>query len=386
MEIPATIIVNNQPVVVNVIVILPEQYQGKCQVTTHPTFLYKEDDIVSPIDVDNVYLIKAGESKRYKIGHTRRKPSERVAELQTGNHERLSLIATCPGGEPVEKALHTRFLGKRGLGEWFEFSDEDLSAVIGIFTSYRSQMQVSTTSSPASPVPIAARSTGRASTSTPTPPPAIHHSPIYLENTTDFDESFSIKRYLGKVCKTYVHPDGSPDYDRIFAHFLMGQYTSQNFRAYRDLSNDIRMNVNNFKEAAKVILCTHTVYKYNSKFIMEILNLVYLGECVHEILHHFKQLSSFKPIHLARLKNVYSHLSNIKSTPSLKTLVQTVRDFCAAIHARLIDRYMKKTRYTDKDVVAISILEHPYLLRSETKCAAYKNLRKKITSYLQSPC
>jgi hypothetical protein len=65
-----------------------------------------------------VYFI-GSTSGPIKIGIAVR-PEERLSTLQTGHHERLELLATCPGGQKQERAYHKQFAARRLNGEWFE--------------------------------------------------------------------------------------------------------------------------------------------------------------------------------------------------------------------------------------------------------------------------
>jgi hypothetical protein len=65
-----------------------------------------------------VYFIGAA-SGAIKIG-TATNPQVRLKTLQTGHHERLEILATCEGGQTVEREYHARFADRRMNGEWFE--------------------------------------------------------------------------------------------------------------------------------------------------------------------------------------------------------------------------------------------------------------------------
>jgi hypothetical protein len=65
-----------------------------------------------------VYFIGSA-SGPIKIGIAAR-PTDRLKGLQTGHHERLELLATCQGGQELERAYHKRFAARRLNGEWFE--------------------------------------------------------------------------------------------------------------------------------------------------------------------------------------------------------------------------------------------------------------------------
>lgn len=75
-----------------------------------------------------VYFIQSAGNHSIKIGHGR-DPQQRLSDLQCGNPWRLSLLATMPGGEAEEGALHARFAAFHLRGEWFRPNDE-LDALI----------------------------------------------------------------------------------------------------------------------------------------------------------------------------------------------------------------------------------------------------------------
>jgi hypothetical protein len=81
------------------------------------------------VERDTVYFIRRQVGRgAVKIGYARN-PAARLAELQTGSDARLEIIATLPGGQVVERALHVRFAHLRLRGEWFRYSG-DLAAFI----------------------------------------------------------------------------------------------------------------------------------------------------------------------------------------------------------------------------------------------------------------
>lgn len=65
-----------------------------------------------------VYFIGAA-SGPIKIGIAI-SPQNRLRGLQTGHHEKLELLATCPGGAKQERCYHETFANRRLNGEWFE--------------------------------------------------------------------------------------------------------------------------------------------------------------------------------------------------------------------------------------------------------------------------
>jgi len=89
-----------------------------------------------------IYFIQASISKHIKIGFTDGRPHDRLDCLQTGNHERLELIATIQGDETLERQLHQQFKALRGVGEWFAFEEPLISFIdrgcrIDVPTKYR---------------------------------------------------------------------------------------------------------------------------------------------------------------------------------------------------------------------------------------------------------
>lgn len=83
-----------------------------------------------------VYLIRQGQSDLYKIGHTTKKPENRLKELQTGNPEDLVLINYFQSKyfKDIETLMHTHNKKFHVIREWFRF---DLS----IETDFLSECQ-----------------------------------------------------------------------------------------------------------------------------------------------------------------------------------------------------------------------------------------------------
>lgn len=65
-----------------------------------------------------VYFVRQGNRGPVKIGTTTRLYA-RMDELRTANSFQLVLLAHEPGDRAHEAALHRRFAGSRGRGEWF---------------------------------------------------------------------------------------------------------------------------------------------------------------------------------------------------------------------------------------------------------------------------
>ena len=72
-----------------------------------------------------VYLIQSVDNGLYKIGISKN-PKRRLAELQTGNGEKLKIIHLFETDHPItlETALHNRYLHISKRGEWFRFDLE----------------------------------------------------------------------------------------------------------------------------------------------------------------------------------------------------------------------------------------------------------------------
>lgn len=70
-----------------------------------------------------VYFIGAGKAGPVKIGIAA-DPRARIASLQTGHYEPLTLLAVTAGGREAEVAYHARFASARLHGEWFARTPE----------------------------------------------------------------------------------------------------------------------------------------------------------------------------------------------------------------------------------------------------------------------
>ena len=79
-----------------------------------------------------VYLVSAeiDNSIVYKIGHTRRKPEDRIREFKTGNASSITLINSYQSkwGTKIESFLHRQFKSKRLNGEWFALDELDVKS------------------------------------------------------------------------------------------------------------------------------------------------------------------------------------------------------------------------------------------------------------------
>lgn len=83
-----------------------------------------------------VYLIgEIGKEGRYKIGSTKAKDvNKRLKQLQTGNSSELFIKESYETEHPfkLEKMLHNHFKSSNLIGEWFELSESDTEAFMGI--------------------------------------------------------------------------------------------------------------------------------------------------------------------------------------------------------------------------------------------------------------
>jgi hypothetical protein len=69
----------------------------------------------------SLYIVQAGVNGPVKVGITDNVP-KRLIGIQTGNHERVHLLATIPGGRFDEMALHFGLRAHRIHGEWFRWN------------------------------------------------------------------------------------------------------------------------------------------------------------------------------------------------------------------------------------------------------------------------
>lgn len=77
-----------------------------------------------------LYIIRSGDTNKYKIGISK-DPKQRLEALQTGNGETLEIVHTFPTryDYKLEAGLHNSYKSKKTIGEWFEFSEKELSEV-----------------------------------------------------------------------------------------------------------------------------------------------------------------------------------------------------------------------------------------------------------------
>ena len=87
----------------------------------------------SPDTQDNrpgkVYIVQSGQY--YKIGITQGEVPRRVAQLQTGSPHKIHIVHVIETDYPLdlERDLHKMLAHKRGEGEWFRLSEEELRII-----------------------------------------------------------------------------------------------------------------------------------------------------------------------------------------------------------------------------------------------------------------
>jgi hypothetical protein len=73
-----------------------------------------------------IYLIKS--AGRYKLGQSVN-PEQRIGSMTLSEKPEILVIHHCSAWKEAERELHLRFAHKRGHGEWFDFSKDELIEV-----------------------------------------------------------------------------------------------------------------------------------------------------------------------------------------------------------------------------------------------------------------
>ena len=109
-----------------------------------------------------IYFIRAGESDMVKIGFT--EPwvgvDRRIASLQSGHYEALSVLRIFDGSRRTERWLHLHYADRRVRGEWFRFCEEMLTVIPGEIHTLPRRFVAVGPSSPSTYVPDLARVIG----------------------------------------------------------------------------------------------------------------------------------------------------------------------------------------------------------------------------------
>ena len=79
-----------------------------------------------------VYIVHCEGSQYYKIGRSKIKPEFRLSQLQTGNPKRLRFIELIEtdNAANIESYIHHKWQMRRGMGEWFMLSVDDVTRLI----------------------------------------------------------------------------------------------------------------------------------------------------------------------------------------------------------------------------------------------------------------
>lgn len=78
-----------------------------------------------------IYVIGTPASTRVKVGFSA-DPQRRLTEIQRMSPVPLAILATWPGGQPMETELHRAMSDYHSYGEWFDFGiGVDAVSVVG---------------------------------------------------------------------------------------------------------------------------------------------------------------------------------------------------------------------------------------------------------------
>lgn len=77
-----------------------------------------------------IYIVQAENTGWYKIGCTNSELSSRISMLQTGSPHKLVIVASLEGSFLHEAYIHNLFSIQRGSGEWFNLSQDNLTALL----------------------------------------------------------------------------------------------------------------------------------------------------------------------------------------------------------------------------------------------------------------
>lgn len=76
-----------------------------------------------------IYFVEIEKEKMIKIGFTAGMVERRIAQLQTGQPLKLTLLGTIPGDRKAEAGLHLEFAKNRRNGEWFISEPEMIGTI-----------------------------------------------------------------------------------------------------------------------------------------------------------------------------------------------------------------------------------------------------------------
>lgn len=84
-----------------------------------------------------IYFIRKGIDGPIKIGFTSSSVEKRIAQLQTGHHEKLYLLGTITGSISDEISIHKELSNYHIHGEWFESKPELLMTISDVIENKR---------------------------------------------------------------------------------------------------------------------------------------------------------------------------------------------------------------------------------------------------------
>lgn len=88
-----------------------------------------------------IYLIQLGDKNVFKIGYAKN-PKQRLKELQTSNHEKLSIVFEFQtvNFSKIESMLHNHFSMNRINGEWFQL--DSIGNFLDICNLYEKNIEI----------------------------------------------------------------------------------------------------------------------------------------------------------------------------------------------------------------------------------------------------
>lgn len=95
---------------------------GEPSYVPHPVFPARTSSLKKSLD-GWCYLYVIQDRHHVKIGRAA-DPNQRLSELQTAHHRKLTLVCAVPAHAALERAVHERFASAQLEGEWFELTPE----------------------------------------------------------------------------------------------------------------------------------------------------------------------------------------------------------------------------------------------------------------------
>lgn len=90
-----------------------------------------------------LYILKEKDTNNYKIGYTKNSIDSRIKSLQTGNSNEIIEYASFESDYAIkiETALHNLHSIYNKRGEWFEFTEDEISEIVKFITRLHSNFQ-----------------------------------------------------------------------------------------------------------------------------------------------------------------------------------------------------------------------------------------------------